>query len=373
MSRREKPRILAGRDAQAQARAGRARERDRLKARWPRAKGALAEQQPRPALLAPRQALAGRSRAARGADRQARGGTRAPEQALRHAARGEPQARAVSCSTSCSVVSDISSDLDPSPCWRGSPGPSGDPGLRHRADPACASPAPTCCAPRLRRARGRGTRAPAQAGTSASSDFQSWLKDEFRSSRSYLHQPQGGVQPHDCRADHTADLGTARRTGSGTSDDVLLVPLYNRAGRADRLLLGGRPGRPHGAAARDHRDARDVRQPRGGGDRERAALPPARGAPARGWRTAEPAHEGSARAQSNFVATVSHELRTPLTAIRAYVDAMLGARRELRPRAESRGSSRSSTRRPAAGPPHRVGPRPEPFRFRTPAPAPPVG
>ena len=69
--------------------------------------------------------------------------------------------------------------------------------------------------------------------------------------------------------------------------------------------------------------------------------------------------------KSNFVSTISHELRTPLTALRAYPGhPARGARGRgpAGPPAPLPGHHERGD--PAAGAAHRVGPRPQPLRFR---------
>jgi signal transduction histidine kinase len=154
-------------------------------------------------------------------------------------------------------------------------------------------------------------------------DFQSWLKDEFRISRSFFisHTHEFNRELPD---GYTPDLGP-REDWEWHKDDVLLVPLRDRTGQLlayfsvddpeDRLV----PSKEtielleifgnHAVVAIENARLyqqleRHSKEIEGAGQRmqEMNAL------------------------RSNFVSTVSHELRTPLTAIRAYVDTVLGAR-----------------------------------------------
>jgi signal transduction histidine kinase len=153
-------------------------------------------------------------------------------------------------------------------------------------------------------------------------DFQSWLKDEFRISRSYFISHKHSfnrVLP----AGHVPELGR-REDWEWHAEDVLLVPLHGHDGEvlgyvsvddpADRMvpnresielleLLGH-----HAAVATEnaHRYRRLEKrlqelEQAGQRDKEIHAL------------------------KSHFVSTISHELRTPLTAIRAYLDTLMAA------------------------------------------------
>jgi signal transduction histidine kinase/response regulator RpfG family c-di-GMP phosphodiesterase len=153
-------------------------------------------------------------------------------------------------------------------------------------------------------------------------DFLSWLKDEFKVSRSYFishnHEfnrtlPKG----------YTPDLGP-REDWEWHASDILLVPLFNRTGElvaaisvddpVDRLV----PSREvvelleifgnHAVVAIEN--ARLYRQLEGYARELEAA-----GQHMREMHTLK----------SNFLSIVSHELRTPLTAIRAYVDTLMGS------------------------------------------------
>jgi signal transduction histidine kinase/response regulator RpfG family c-di-GMP phosphodiesterase len=153
-------------------------------------------------------------------------------------------------------------------------------------------------------------------------DFLSWLKDDFKVSRSYFishnHEfnrtlPKG----------YTPDLGP-REDWEWHANDVLLVPLFNRTGELvasisvddplDRLV----PSREvvelleifgnHAVVAIEN--ARLYRQLESYARELEAA-----GQHMREMHTLK----------SNFLSIVSHELRTPLTAIRAYVDTLMAA------------------------------------------------
>ena len=152
--------------------------------------------------------------------------------------------------------------------------------------------------------------------------FLSWLKDEFKVSRSYFISHQHEFNRTLPRG-YTPDLG-AREDWEWHPEDVLLVPLFSRTGELvasisvddpiDRLV----PSRElvelleifgnHAVVAIEN--ARLYRQLEGYARELEAA-----GKHMREMHTLK----------SNFVSIVSHELRTPLTAIRAYVDTLMAA------------------------------------------------
>jgi len=164
-------------------------------------------------------------------------------------------------------------------------------------------------------------RASLEAGVPVS-DFESWLKDEFRVGNSYFishKHPFRRMLP----AGVTADLGP-RQDWEWHAEDVLLVPLRDTAGEligyfsvddpVDRLV----PSRhaverieqlgAHAVIA--IANARRIRDLEGR----------ARDLELAGARVSE-----LNTLKSTFVQTISHELRTPLTAIHAYVDMLMAA------------------------------------------------
>ncbi len=150
-------------------------------------------------------------------------------------------------------------------------------------------------------------------------DFLSWLRDEFRVSRSYFISHTNSfskVLPEG----YVPDLGE-RADWEWHRDDVLLVPLFSRNGEllgyfsvddpVDRLI-----------PSREVVELLEIF-----GNHAVVAIENARLYADLEQRNHQ-LEEATQRMQelnalkNNFVSTVSHELRTPLTAIRAYVDAL---------------------------------------------------
>ena len=160
-------------------------------------------------------------------------------------------------------------------------------------------------------------------------DFLSWLREEFRVSRSYFISHANAFS-ETLPAGHTPNLGP-REEWEWHPNDVLLVPLYNRDGEllayfsvddpVDRLVPSTETIEMleifghHAVVAIEN--ARLYRQ----AERYARELEEA-------GRRMKEVHA----LRTNFVSTVSHELRTPLTAIRAYVETLLGLSPEELPR-----------------------------------------
>ncbi|HEY6866712.1 MAG TPA: ATP-binding protein [Candidatus Eisenbacteria bacterium] len=151
-------------------------------------------------------------------------------------------------------------------------------------------------------------------------DFLSWLREEFRVSRSYFISHTNAFS-ETLPAGYTAELGQ-REEWEWHPKDVLLVPLFSRGGEliayfsvddpVDRLVPSTETIEMleifghHAVVAIEN--ARLYRQSeRYARDLEEAG------------RRMQEVHA----LRTNFVSTVSHELRTPLTAIRAYLETLL--------------------------------------------------
>lgn len=154
-------------------------------------------------------------------------------------------------------------------------------------------------------------------------EFQSWLKDEFKVSRSYFishKHPFSRTLPRG----YVADLGR-REEWEWHQEDALIVPLISGSGEpvgyfsvddpVDRLVPS--------------REAIELLEIFGShviGAIENARL--YRQLQSHTRQLEETSHrlQEMNALKSNFVSTISHELRTPLTAIRACVDTLLLAR-----------------------------------------------
>ncbi len=152
--------------------------------------------------------------------------------------------------------------------------------------------------------------------------FLSWLKDEFKVGRSYFishSSPFNAELP----AGVTSDLGP-REDWEWHPDDVLLVPLFDRAGQlvayfslddpVDRLVPSSETVEV--IEMFGHHAVVAIENARLYGELEQHT----RDLEGSGKRM----HELHAL-RGTFLSTVSHELRTPLTAIRAYVETLLSA------------------------------------------------
>jgi len=151
-------------------------------------------------------------------------------------------------------------------------------------------------------------------------EFNGWLREEFRVSRSYFisHQHEFSRQlPEGYRP----DLGP-REEWEWHGDDVLLVPLRSRGGElvgyfsvddpVDRLV-----------PSTESIELLELFGYHAVVAIENARLYRERDAQARQLRESGQRAQELHALRSNFVSTVSHELRTPLTALRAFLDTML--------------------------------------------------
>lgn len=154
-------------------------------------------------------------------------------------------------------------------------------------------------------------------------EFLSWLREEFRVSRSYFISHAHELARAVPKGYRTAS--SARQEWEWHPDDVLLVPLFNRTGELLACLSVDDPGDrlvPSREAVElleifGNHAVVAIENTRLYHQLERYALE----------LEAAGKHLQEIHAlKSNFVSAVSHELRTPLTAIRAYVDTLIGAR-----------------------------------------------
>jgi len=153
-------------------------------------------------------------------------------------------------------------------------------------------------------------------------DFTSWLKDEFRVSRSYFishKHPFHRILP----PGYVPNLGR-REDWEWHSEDVLLVPLINGNGEllayisvddpVDRLV-----------PSQEAVELLEIFASHAAVAIENARLYGQLATRTRELEEAGRRMKEMNALKSTFVSTISHELRTPLTAIRAYVDTLLAA------------------------------------------------
>jgi len=153
-------------------------------------------------------------------------------------------------------------------------------------------------------------------------DFQSWLRDEFRISRSYFIS-----HSHDFNRElpegYRPDLGP-REDWEWHEDDVLLVPLYGRDGKPVAYFSVDDP-EDRLVPSKETIELVEIFGNHAAVAIESARLYQQLETHSRELESAGQRMQEMNALRSNFVSTVSHELRTPLTAIRAYVDTVLGA------------------------------------------------
>jgi len=153
-------------------------------------------------------------------------------------------------------------------------------------------------------------------------DFLSWLRDEFKVSRSYFISHRNSFNRE--LVGYSPDLGE-REEWEWHKDDMLMVPIWNRTGElvayfsvddpADRLV-----------PSRESVELLEIFGNHAGVAVENARLYQQLEQHSRELESAGQRMQEMHALKSNFISTVSHELRTPLTAIRAYVDTLLSAR-----------------------------------------------
>ncbi len=152
------------------------------------------------------------------------------------------------------------------------------------------------------------------------SEFESWLREEFRIGRSYFipheHKFWGENDPHSW----TPDLGV-RRDGEWHQEDVLIVPLSGKDGAVIGYLSVDDPA-DRKLPTREVVEMIEILATHAVVALENAALVQ------RLQESMGQLEEATERAEelnemkSKFVSTVSHELKTPLTHIHAYVEAL---------------------------------------------------
>ena len=154
------------------------------------------------------------------------------------------------------------------------------------------------------------------------SEFESWLKDEFRVSRSYFisHKANFWPLPGSEYEGFTPDLGE-RKEGEWHQDDVLFVPLLHRDGSVLGYLSLDDPENRR-VPSREVIETAEILAAHAVVALQNASLYEQLGESMRQLEEATQRGEELNDLKSSFVSIVSHELLTPLTVIRSYVEAL---------------------------------------------------
>jgi hypothetical protein len=152
-------------------------------------------------------------------------------------------------------------------------------------------------------------------------EFESWLREEFRISRSYFIGHEKHFWPEDDEEGYTPDLG-ARGEGEWHPEDVLFVPLYTKDGAVMGYLSVDDPV-DRKPPTRETIEVLEILATQAVVALQNAALYERLHEGMRQLEEATEHAEELNRLKSSFVSTVSHELRTPLSAIRAYTEELL--------------------------------------------------
>jgi hypothetical protein len=153
------------------------------------------------------------------------------------------------------------------------------------------------------------------------SEFDSWLKEEFRVGRSYFISHDRKFWGKQDDEGFTPDLGI-RKEGEWHQEDVLLVPLYTKDGATIGYLSVDDPV-DRRLPSRETVETLEILATHAVVAIQNASLYERLNQSMGQLEEATERAEELNDLKSSFVSTVSHELRTPLTAIRAYVEALL--------------------------------------------------
>jgi len=153
------------------------------------------------------------------------------------------------------------------------------------------------------------------------SEFDSWLKEEFRVSRSYFISHDRKFWGKEDDEGFTPDLGI-RKEGEWHQEDVLFVPLYTKDGATIGYLSVDDPV-DRRLPSRETVETLEILATHAVVAIQNASLYERLNQSMGQLEEATERAEELNDLKSSFVSTVSHELRTPLTAIRAYVEALL--------------------------------------------------
>lgn len=154
----------------------------------------------------------------------------------------------------------------------------------------------------------------------ARTDFESWLRDEFRVSRSYFISHKADFW-REGDAGYTPDLGQ-RHEGEWHQNDVLLVPLYTKEGSIQGYLSVDDPV-DRRIPSREVVEMIEILAAHAVVALQNASLYERLEESMTQLEEATDRGEELNDLKSSFVSVVSHELKTPLTSIRGYVEALL--------------------------------------------------
>jgi len=152
-------------------------------------------------------------------------------------------------------------------------------------------------------------------------EFESWLKEEFRVSRSYFISHEKKFWGEVDVEGYTPELG-ARQEGEWHQEDVLFVPLYTKDGATVGYFSVDDPV-DRRLPSRETIETLEILATHAVVAIQNASLYERLNQSMAQLEEATERSEEVADLKNKFISTVSHELLTPLTAIRAYAEALL--------------------------------------------------
>jgi len=152
-------------------------------------------------------------------------------------------------------------------------------------------------------------------------EFESWLKEEFRVSRSYFISHERKFWGEADAEGYTPELGV-RQEGEWHQEDVLFVPLYTKDGAIVGYFSVDDPV-DRRLPSRETIETLEILATHAVVAIQNASLYERLNDSMARLEEATERSEQVAELKNQFISTVSHELLTPLTAIRAYAEALL--------------------------------------------------
>ena len=152
-------------------------------------------------------------------------------------------------------------------------------------------------------------------------EFESWLKEEFRVSRSYFISHERKFWGNEDDEGYTPELGV-RQEGEWHQEDVLFVPLYTKDGNVVGYFSVDDPV-DRRLPSRETVETLEILATHAVVAIQNASLYERLNESMARLEEATERSEEVADLKNKFISTVSHELLTPLTAIRAYTEALL--------------------------------------------------